>query len=448
MTGGIFVSTAHPEIESEQQFVDRAYALLDKGLADGERSMAEFQPQHRSTARALKRALDILRESRGTGQLVFGKMQKAGQTHYIGRRRVRNEDFEPVVVGWHAPAAQPFYEASAEEPADLTLKRVFTEHERALTRVFDEIVHAAAAQVSRAPGTSLTFSDALIDELERSRDGAMRDVVATIQTEQYRIIRHPLEGAVVVQGGPGTGKTVVGLHRAAWLAFNYAELRRAGILVVAPSTTFLTYVSGVLPSLDVTDVDQVEIQALYAGEASVSSTEDPETARVKGEARMATLLSTALTQRIGWTGGDLVLSLGADQIRLTPDEITRMLDEVRGRGVPHSNGRELVRTMLSRMAVERHRESQQTQGRPIRANEATIRRLSAFTNALDRMWPTFTPEEFLRTLYGTQSWLVGAAEGLLTADERARLYRPQRRTWRQRRGARPTSTVSTRSRPG
>ena len=96
----------------------------------------------------------------------------------------------------------------------------------------------------------------------------MRDVVATIQREQFAIIRHPLERTVIVQGGPGTGKTVVGLHRAAWLAFNHPELRAQGVLVVAPSTTFLTYVSGVLPSLDVTDVDQVEIQALYAGEAA------------------------------------------------------------------------------------------------------------------------------------------------------------------------------------
>ena len=423
---GVSVSTAHPEIESEQQFVDRAYALLDKGLADGERSMADFQPQHRSTARAMQRALHILRESRGTGQLVFGKMETAGQTHYIGRRRVRDEDFGSVVVGWHAAAAQPFYEASATDPADLTLKRVFTEHERILTRVFDEIVHAAAAEASGAPGTSLTFSDALIEELERSRDGAMRDVVATIQTEQYRIIRHPLEGVVVVQGGPGTGKTVVGLHRAAWLAFNYQELRRAGILVVAPSTNFLTYVSAVLPSLDVTDVDQVEIQALYAGEASASSTEDPEIARVKGDSRMATLLSRALEQRVGWGEEDLVLALGADRIRLDAADIVAMVEDVRRRDLSHSEGRDLARTMLSRMAADSHREEQQSQGRPMRANEATIRRLSTFANALDRMWPTFTPEEFLRTLYGTQSWLVRAADGLLTADDRARLYRPQR----------------------
>lgn len=419
------MSTAHPELEQEQAFVDRAYRLLDKGLADGERSMAEFQPQHRSTALAIQRALRILRSSHGTGQLVFGKMESAGETRYVGRRRVRDEDFGAVVVGWHAPAAQPFYEASPTEPGDLQLKRVFTENDRRLTRVLDEIVLAAAADATTAPGTDLTFSDALMEELERSRDGAMRDVVATIQTEQFRIIRHPLDGVLVVEGGPGTGKTVVGLHRAAWLAFNYPDLRRAGILVVAPSTTFLTYVSGVLPSLDVTDLDQVEVQALYAGEATIAGSDDVETTRVKGDSRMATLLARALEQRIGWGAEDLVLRLGADEIRLAAAEISTMLDGIKRRDLSHADGRDLVRSSLSRLAVDRHREVQRAQGRPVRANEATIRRLSAFGNALDRMWPIFTPEDFLRSLYSTQSWLVRAAEGLLGADERARLYRPQ-----------------------
>lgn len=202
------------------------------------------------------------------------------------------------------------------------------------------------------------------------------------------------------------------------------ELRREGILVVAPSTTFLTYVSGVLPSLDVTDVDQVELQALYAGEADIVGLDDPETARVKGSAGMAATLAAALQQRIGWGEEELTLSLGADRIRLTGREIQEMLAGVAARGLPHSDGRELARDALAAMAAERHRQDQAEQGRPVRANEATIRRLSSFVNAIDRMWPSYTPEEFLRTLYATQAWLVRATDGLMTADERARLYRP------------------------
>jgi DNA helicase IV len=252
----------------------------------------------------------------------------------------------------------------------------------------------------------------------------MRDVVATIQREQFAIIRHPLERTVIVQGGPGTGKTVVGLHRAAWLAFNHPELRAQGVLVVAPSTTFLTYVSGVLPSLDVTDVDQVEIQALYAGEARVSGHDDAETARAKGSSAMAEVLRRALESRIGSGDEDIMLSLGADRIRIPAEQVRVLVADVRARDLSHSEGRELLRTKLSALAVELHRAEQAAQNRPVRANEATIRRLSGFLNALDRMWPTFTPEEFLRSLYSTQTWLVEATAGVLTADERARLYRP------------------------
>lgn len=416
--------TTHPEIGVEQEYVDRAYALLDKGLGDAERSMAEFTALHRSTAQAMQRALRILRESRGTGQLVFGKMVADGETLYVGRRRVRDEAYEPVVVSWHAPAAQRFYEASPADPLGVDLKRVFSEEERRLVRVLDEIVAAAAADATTVEGLGTSFSDALLLELDRARDGAMRDVVATIQAEQFAVIRAPFDRVVVVEGGPGTGKSVVGLHRAAWLAFNHESLRRDGVLVVAPSTAFLTYVSGVLPSLDVTDVDQVELQRLYAGEADLRGIDDPETARVKGSSAMADFLAVGLAQRIGWGHDDLVLSLGADRVRVPARMVQAAIEEARGRDLSYLDGREVLRSLLARRATEVHRADQEAAGRPARANEATIRRLAAFTNAVDRMWPSFTPEDFLRSLYSTQSWLVAAAEGLLTPAERARLYRP------------------------
>lgn len=414
----------HPELEAEQQFVDRAYLLLDKGLADAERSMGDFQTVHRSTALALQRAMRILKESRGTGQLVFGRMRFQGEDLYIGRRRVRDENFDPVVVSWHAPAAQRFYEASPEDPHDLDLKRVFSEQDRRLVRIIDEVVAAAAAAATDETGVGAAFSDALLEELDRSRDGAMRDVVATIQSEQFGIIRAPLDQVVVVQGGPGTGKTVVGLHRAAWLAFNHGELRRDGVLVVAPSTTFLTYVSGVLPSLDVTDVDQVEVQRLYAGEAVASGTDSPEAERVKGSRLMAEVIARALAQRIGWGEDDLVLGLGAERILVPAADVRALVEDVRQRRLPHSAGREVLRDALAARALTAHREAQNAAGRPVRATEAILRRLSAFTNALDKMWPSFTPEELLRSLYGTQTWLARACDGVLAADERAALYRP------------------------
>jgi DNA helicase IV len=381
-----------------------------------------FEALHRSTAHAMNRALAILRNSRGSGQLVFGRMDRDDEKLYIGRRRVYDEDRNLVVVGWHAPAAAAFYDATPQEPGDLTLKRVFIEEDRQLQRVVDEVVRATAQSIATS-AEDATISDALLQELDRSRDGAMREVVATIQAEQYRIIRHQSNGVVVVQGGPGTGKTVVGLHRAAWLAFNRPDIRRQGMLVVAPSSALLTYFSGVLPSLDVSDIDQMDLGSLYGGEARATATEPAETARVKGSAAMSVLLERALRQRIGWDEDELVLPLGADRIRILGDEIRQIVDDVRVRDLPHNEARDVLRQALSALASKRHSDDQRMQSRPVRANEATIRRLSAFNNALDRMWPSFAPEEFVRSLYSTQSWLTTAADGLLTPDERARLFR-------------------------
>ncbi|NEA30121.1 ATP-binding domain-containing protein [Streptomyces sp. SID13031] len=412
----------HPEFAQEQQYVEHAYDLLDRGLAEAEQNIVNFEALHRSTAHALNRALAILQNSRGSGQLVFGRMDRDDDKLYIGRRRVYDEERNLVVVGWHAPAAAAFYEATPQDPGDLILKRVFIEQDRRLQRVVDEVVRESAHSIATSEGDA-TISDALLQELDRSRDGAMREVVATIQSEQYRVIRHQSDGVVVVQGGPGTGKTVVGLHRAAWLAFNRPDIRRLGMLVVAPSSTLLTYFSGVLPSLDVSDIDQMDLDSLYGGEARITATDPVETARVKGSAAMSVVLERALRQRIGWDEDELVLPLGADRIRIQGDEIRQIVDDVRGRDLPHNEARDVLRQAMSALAAKHHSEDQRLQNRPVRANEATIRRLSAFSNALDRMWPTFAPEEFIRSLYSTQSWLTTSADGVLTADERARLFR-------------------------
>jgi DNA helicase IV len=424
MDGGSDVTVVEAEFAHEQAYVDRAYGLLERGLADAERNIEGHGGVHRATAHAMKRALDILRESRGTGQLIFGRVDDEDGPRYIGRRRVYDEDKDLVVIGWHAPAAQVYYEATAQDPQGLLLKRTFVEENRRLQRVIDEfVVRSAGGAAGGGAMTGAGMSDALLGELERSRDGAMREVVATIQAEQFRIIRADRDCVLVVQGGPGTGKTVVGLHRAAWLAFNHQQLRRQGILVVAPSSALLSYIAGVLPSLDASDVSQTDLTSLYAGEARPVAADDVETARVKGSAQMAQMLRRALDARTGWTGADLELSLGAARIRVPGEQIDELVATARRRVLPHNEARDVLRQSLSALAFRHYSSAQQEAARPVVANEGTVRRLTTFTNALDRMWPTFTPEDFLRTLYGTQSWLIEAAEGALTADERARLFR-------------------------
>ncbi|WP_457139619.1 AAA family ATPase [Modestobacter sp. SYSU DS0511] len=407
----------------------RAYELLDKGLASVEVTYQSYQEGNRATAHAVRRALEVLRNARGSGQLVFGRVDRDGEPLYIGRRRVHDETKELVVASWHAPAAQVFYEASPIDSRGLELKRVFIEQDRVLAQVVDEITAVSVSDVAKGEdGAPTPVSDALLIELDRSRDGAMREVVATIQAEQFRIIRAPRNQVLVVQGGPGTGKTVVGLHRAAWHAFNDAELRRAGILVVAPSTAFLSYMSGVLPSLDASDILQVDLASLYAGEAAAARADSAEAARVKGSAAMASVLRRALDARRGWTEGDLEFSLGGAKAVLPAARIRALADDAAARDLPHNQARDLLRQSLSAAAFAAYVEAQAEAGRAVIATEPAIRRLSTFTNALDRMWPTFTAEELLRGLYGTQSWLVDATTGVLSADERARLYREPQAT--------------------
>jgi DNA helicase IV len=412
----------HPELAAEQAYVLRAWDLLDRGLADAERSFSDHGAGgSRATQQAMHRALQRLRESRGgDAQLVAGRFDVDGEAMYIGRRGVHDDRHDRVVVNWHAPAARAFFEATPDQPSAVTLKRIFREEERLVRQVFDEIVGSAFAAADDGP---TPVSDALLAELERSRDGAMRDVVATIQAEQYRIMRAPGPGVLVVEGGPGTGKTVVGLHRAVFLAFNDEALRRAGILVVAPTLALLSYVSGVLPSLDARDLQQADLASLYAGEAAISGVDDVETARVKGSEQMAQLLRRALEARVGWTEGDLQISLGGDRFAVPGSEIEALLNDIRHRPITYTDGRDVLRAALSALAFRHYSDHQQEQNRPRVASEAVIRRLTTFTNALDRMWPAISAEEMLRSLYGTQTWLADAADGVLTADERARLFR-------------------------
>lgn len=416
------MSTAHPALESEQAYIAEAYDLLRQGLADSERSFEDFQPTHKVTAQAMQRALAILHASRGSGQLVFGRLDRPDESLYIGRRRVYDRERNLKVIGWHAPAAAPYYQVSRAEPHDVLLKRVFTEQDQVLHSIVDEIVRESAASAVD-PGHDSPVTDALLNELNRTRDGAMREVVSTIQAEQFAIIRGARDEAIVVQGGPGTGKSVVGLHRAAWLTFNHPELQRGRILVVAPTPGFLNYVAGVLPSLDVADIDQVDVDSLYQGEVRPAASEDLDVARVKGSPEMAVVLAKALRQRVRPDTSDLELRFGVERVTVPSSRLAELIDATARTSSPHNEGRDAFRDALAAEVLEVHALEQRQNRRQVRVNEAAIRRLTTFTNAVDRMWPSFSPEEMLRSLYGTQTWLTAACDGILPGDERALLFR-------------------------
>ena len=233
---------SHPELAAEQAYVDNAYACLDRmreTLGRTQDAMATEWAALAMEAWAKRRARTFQDAERG---LCFGRLSLDGTLHplYVGRRWVHDDRHEVLVVNWQAPAARPFYTATPTDPQRVTQRRRYRTEGRRIVDISDEALDGTGVE-----GASV--SDFLLEELERRREGRMRDIVATIQSDQYRLITAEPEGALVVQGGPGTGKTAVGLHRASWLLYTHREqLRR--VLVVGPNPTFMDYVSHVLPT--------------------------------------------------------------------------------------------------------------------------------------------------------------------------------------------------------
>jgi DNA helicase IV len=312
----------HPELPLEQAYVDHAYACLDHMRLQIERvaeavDAPEYQAAHfEAWARARMQTFEDA--ERG---LVFGRLDLDGLAAklYIGRRWV-HEDDTPIVVNWQAPAARPFYTATVAEPHGVALRRRFRTEGRTVLDLFDEPLDGSAGDVVHG------VADILLEELERSRDDHMRDIVATIQADQYRLITREPDGVLVIQGGPGTGKTAVGLHRASWLLYTHrAELERSGVLVVGPNPIFMDYISHVLPMLGEERVEQRAIDQL-AGFAA-TRTDPPEVARAKGGTHMAGALATAM--RALPTSLDELVGIRIDgaYLYLEPDQLAELIRE-------------------------------------------------------------------------------------------------------------------------
>src|SRR6201987_4781205 len=279
----------HPELQAEQAYVDNAYEQLDKmrsTVARTQEAMATEWAALNMEAWAKRRMRTFEDAERG---LVFGRLTLDGTPRplYVGRRWVTDDKQESLVVNWQAPAARPFYTATPQQPHGVQQRRRFRAEGRRLTDISDEALDGSAVE-----GASV--SDFLLEELERRRDVRMRDIVATIQSDQYRLITAEPDGTLVVQGGPGTGKTAVGLHRASWLLYTHRErLRR--VLVVGPNSTFMDYVSHVLPTLGEEAVEQRAGTELIDG-IEAEREEEPDLARLKGDPRL---------REVGGRAGDI-----------------------------------------------------------------------------------------------------------------------------------------------
>jgi DNA helicase IV len=456
---------SHPDLQAEQAHIDRAYdrvatlrasaaelletVLRQRGGTPG--SLAERDVIVRTTLSRLEQ-LDVGRES-----LVFGRIDREDlEAFHIGRLAISAEDQEPLVVDWRAPVAEPFYRATGVDTMGLLRRRHFATEGRRLVGIEDEVfglLDGGAAPLEgslvASDGTVRPASSTLLAALERARSGHMRDIVATVQKEQDEVIRAPLPGVLVVQGGPGTGKTAVALHRAAYLLYTFRfPLERQGVLVVGPNPLFLRYIEQVLPSLGESGVVLTTIAGLVP-DVRVRAVDPPLAEAVKSDPRMVAFVARAVADRQRPLRRDLDVGFEGFSLRITAAASERIVSSVRRRPGTHNARRRQVETLLAKVlhqqytaAAERRRraglgrdpddDEDDDAGADLGRGGADERELwnlvrehPAVSGALDRIWPVLSPEELLHDLYGAPALVRLAARGTLTDDEQAAIVRPR-----------------------
>jgi DNA helicase IV len=421
----------HPDVDAEQAYLDDAYRCLAAMRVRTARaaSIAEGAAQAVDSAIAQQHlahrfgSLEV-----DVPGLSFGRLDgDDGARWYVGRHHVEDDRGEPVVVDWRADVAMPFYRATAVDPLGLRRRRRFMMTGRHLDDLFDE-VFADPASVDAAHHGGIP--DPLLAELERERTGEMRDIVATIAAEQDDVIRAPLETCLVVQGGPGTGKTAVGLHRAAaFLLYEHRrELDAAGVLVVGPNPIFLRYIAQVLPSLGETAVRQTTLERLLAGTAYRRRGRDgDDAARLKGDARLAAVLARAVATSVQPPEDRVEAATPWGMVRLDADAVFDAVADVHARGVPHNVGRAALRTRLVRLARQELAARRGEEVASLDAVDASLRSDRGWQRALDRTWPAINPAALVRRLLTNRNALRAAGAGPLDPDEQELLLRPPTR---------------------
>lgn len=336
----------------------------------------------------------------------------AGETFHIGRRHIRDERGDPLVIDWRAPMARPFYRATATEPLGLRRRRRFGFAGGRLTSYEDESLDLPPA--GGRPGQEEVASQILLAEIERPRVGPMRDIVATIQPDQDDLVRAALDDSICVQGAPGTGKTAVGLHRAAYLLYTYPDrLRRSGVLVVGPNRAFLSYIGQVLPALGEIGVRQRTVEQLLAP-VPVRGVEPAEVATLKGDARLAEVLRRAVYGGITRPTDSVMIPVGTRRYRVPPERLRRYVDDLRRGEVRYRAARERLHLLV---AEDLRRQREYAGGAPTDRDTARIARSAAVRAFVDAVWPAVDPAGVVFRLLSDPQALAAAAEGLLDPAE-------------------------------
>jgi DNA helicase IV len=437
----------HPDLAAEQAYIDHAYHCLEQSRTDAWklRELSEatlggtFQARYERDVfdEALLNRLTTL--DLGDAALVFGRIDRLAEdpegveSFHIGRLAVADADSEPVVVDWRAPVAEPFYRATGRQPMGLVRRRHFAVEGRRLLGLEDEmfgeghlgVVGDEGLASPVAPGNLRGYST-LLTALNRGRTGQLGDIVATIQGEQDEIIRSPQAGVLVVQGGPGTGKTVVALHRAAYLLYTFRfPLEDQGVLVIGPNRVFLRYIERVLPSLGEAGVEQVVLADLVPdvewARFGIDPTESALTARVKGDIRMADVIDKAVTDRERPLRADLVVPFRSGYVRLRADESARIVRAAQRRFRRHNAARKWLEGEVWAAMAATWRDGSAD---PASVKD-TVRSLPEVREALERMWPVLTPAELLHDLFGSKALLKLAASTVLGEAEYLSLHRPR-----------------------
>jgi DNA helicase IV len=424
------------ELAREQAYVAVLYDRLDHlrvltagRLADVRRSGASGTHAARTERDAFATLYeDRLAQLRSVeDRLVFGRLDLLdGDSQYIGRIGLSDDAQEPLLTDWRAPAAEPFYQATAAEPGDVVRRRHLTLRGRSVQSVEDDVLRPDAVD----DGMVVTGEGALMSALNAARTGRMRDIVATIQAEQDKVIRAPLPGVLVVQGGPGTGKTAVALHRAAYLLYAHRQrIERSGVLLVGPNRAFMRYIEQVLPALGETGVVMATQGELYPG--VVARAPEPDgVATLKGDLRMVDVLATAVRQRQRVPDQPIPLDVEGTTVMLRPRVVAAARAAARDTRKPHNDARVVfVRRVLTDLVRQLARATNQQVDDDTRASlEADLRASKDVRREVNLCWMPLSATGLLADLYDRRDRLAAAGPHL-TPAERALLARHRDAPW-------------------
>ncbi|HYY82767.1 MAG TPA: helicase, partial [Actinomycetes bacterium] len=411
---------------------ERTRARLEQALRQDGGTLQARLDRDAFVARHADRLAQLAAAEHG---LCFGRLDlRDGSRRYVGRLGLSDEQGEPLLVDWRAPVARPFYAATPAAPEGVVRRRHLRTSGRLVVGIEDDLLDLDA--LSDAARGGLSGEAALLAALTASRTGRMRDIVATIQAEQDRVIRSELPGVLVVQGGPGTGKTAVALHRAAYLLYNHRErLARRGVLVVGPNATFLRYIEQVLPSLGETGVLLATLDELVPGTAAHGQ-EPVAAATLKGEARMAAVLAAAVADWQRVPEATLEVEAAGARLRLDRPTCERARELARASGRPHNLARrvfeqELLAALTEQVVaglvtdlpeVELPDDDDELLGEDVPAERlldserddirAELAAAPPVRAALQRLWPVLTPRQLLAGLLSSPERLAAAAQAV------------------------------------